>query len=178
MAKRHFELNEEAIKARRQAEQSTRDVHALKRLQGVRRYGSGQSMRAIQDVLNGGASSVREGGHRYHPGGVAGLQSPWRGGNANQLSAAQRAERTERLPQYRPDQVLPAALRVSQGSYWTVSDLTGAVQQGYGVRYPDDDSYQQLVQRGGFSYQRAERVYRSRPSPADIAAFEAELEKK
>ena len=178
MARRHFELSEDAIKALRQAEQSTRDVHALKRLQGVRLYGSGQPLRVIQDMLNCGESSVREWVQRYQTAGVDGLQSQWRGGNANKLSAAQRADLTERLHQYRPDQVLPAARRVSQGHYWTVSDLKVAVQAWYRVSYQDDDSYQQLFQRCGFSYQRAERVYRSRPSPADIAAFEAELEKK
>lgn len=178
MAKRRFELSEDEIKALRQAEQTTRDVHALKRLQGVRLYGSGQPMRAIQDVLNCGESSVREWVGRYQTGGVDGLRSQWRGGNANKLSAAQRADLSERLHQYRPDQVLPAGLRISQGRYWTVSDLKVAVQQWYGVSYQDNDSYQQLFQRCGFSYQLAERVYRSRPSPADIAAFEAELEKK
>ena len=178
MAKRQFELSEDAIKALRQAEQGTRDVHALKRLQGVRLYGSGQPLSAIQDVLNCGESSVREWVGRYQTGGVEGLRSQWRGGNANKLSAAQRADLSERLHQYRPDQVLPAALRVNQGCYWTVSDLKVAIQQWYGVSYQDNDSYQQLFHRCGFSYQRAERAYRSRPSAADIAAFAAELEKK
>ena len=76
---------------------------------------------------------------------------------------------------------MAASLRARVSStvrYWTVSDLKGAVQQWYGVTYQDNDSYQQLFHRCGLSDQRAERVYRSRPSPADMAAFEAELEKK
>src|SRR5262245_26620971 len=129
MAKRQFELSENEIKALRQAEQSTRDVHTLKRLQGVRLYGSGQPMGAIQDMLNCGESRVREWVQRYQTGGVEGWRSQWRGGNANKLSAAQRADLSERLHQYRPDQVLPAAQRVSQGCYWTVSDLRVAIQR-------------------------------------------------
>jgi transposase len=69
MAKRQFELSEDEIKGLRQAEQSTRDVHELKRLQGVRLYGSGQPMGVIQAMLNCGESSVREWVQRYQTGG-------------------------------------------------------------------------------------------------------------
>ena len=51
MAKRQFELTEPEIGALRQAEQQTRDVHELRRLQAVRLYGRGISTREIANVV-------------------------------------------------------------------------------------------------------------------------------
>jgi transposase len=111
-------------------------------------------------------------------GGLAALESQWQGGNARKLSAHQTAELKERLHHYRPDQILPPTLRVSRGAFWTLSDLRLAVQQWFEVSYQSDDSYLKLLHDCGFSYQRTERVYRSRSSDQQIADFEAELEKK
>lgn len=85
----------------------------------------------------------------------------------------QRQQIRERLHQYRP-----VDLRLSEGLYWTVSDLRIAVEQWFGVVYQDESSYQSLLHQSGFSYQRAAKVYRSQPSAVQIAQFEAELEKK
>jgi hypothetical protein len=46
------------------------------------------------------------------------------------------------------------------------------------VSYQSEDSYLNLLHTCGLSYQQAERVYRSRPSEADFAQFEADLGKK
>lgn len=59
-----------------------------------------------------------------------------------------------------------------------VSDLRLVVQQWYQVSYRSEDSYLKLLHECGFSYQRAERVYRSRSTEQQIADFEAQLEKK
>ncbi len=67
---------------------------------------------------------------------------------------------------------------MSQGPFWTVSDLHVAREQWYGVTDEDPGTYRTLVHDGGFSSQRAERVYKSRPSEAEIADVEAELEQK
>ena len=173
MTKRRFELNETEKGQFRQAEQQTRDVHELRRLQAVRLYGSGVSMGAIVSLVGCGQSSVRQWVQGYQQRGIEGLQSHWRGGNANKLTQQQRGEIRERLHQYRP-----LDLQISQGQFWTVSDMRVAVERWYGVRYQSDDSYLHLLHSSGLSYQRAERVYRSRPSQAAIAQFEAELEKK
>jgi len=69
-------------------------------------------------------------------------------------------------------------LQISQSVYWTVSDLRIAVEKWFGVVYQDESSYQTLLHRSGFSYQRTAKIYRSQPSELNIAAFEAELEKK
>lgn len=178
MAKRQFQLSEREVQRLRQAEQSTRDGYELKRLQAVRLYGTGMGMAAIVDLLACSARSVRYWTASYQAGGVASLQSHWQGGNASKLSRAQRMDLKTRLHQYTPDQVLAPEVRVSRGSFWTVSDLRLALQQWYTVRYASDDSYLSLLHACGFSYQRAERVYRSRPDEQTVADFEAELEKK
>ena len=69
-----------------------------------------------------------------------------------------------------PESVLPA------GQYWTVTDLQTVVRRWYGVQYRSQASYRTLFAHCGLSYQRSEKVYRSR-SEAAVAAFEEELEK-
>ena len=178
MAKRHFQLNEQAIEQIRQAEQRTRDVHELKRLQTVRLYGTGMTIKQIMDIHNCGASSIREWVQKYQQGGLSALRSNWSTQNASKLTGEQRADLRTRLHAYGPDQLLPAEVRVSEGRFWTVSDLMIVVEQWYDVTYQDAGSYRNLFKRCGFSYHRAEQVYKSRPSEAEVAEFEAELEKK
>jgi len=102
MAKRQFHLNEQEIAQLRRAEALTRDIHEFKRLQATRLYGSGVAVTKILEVVGCGASSVRQWAMAYNADGVAGLRSHWKGGNANKLTAPQRAHIKERLHQYRP----------------------------------------------------------------------------
>jgi transposase len=180
MAKRGFQLSDGEMRQLRAREQQTDNVAELKRLQAVRLYGCGQSVATIKDMTGCAESSIREWVQDYKREGLAGLKAHYEQSahNASKLSQAQRTDLQDRLHAYRPDQALSPSLRVSQGVFWTVSDLHIAVEQWYGVAYQDAEAYQQLFHHCGFSYQRAERVYKSRPSEADIAAFEAELEKK
>jgi transposase len=109
---------------------------------------------------------------------LVGLKSQWQGENALKLSRAQRSDLKQRLQQTQPDQVISAEVRISQGQFWTVSDLQIMVAQWYGVEYATRDSYHSLLEECGFSYQRTEKVYRSQPDATVVADFEAELEKK
>lgn len=178
MAKRQFELTEREIADLRQAEQQTRDVHELKRLQAVRLYSSGISTGEIANVVGCGTCSPRQWAMLYRQHGIEGLRSHWQGGNANKLTAQQRADLAAKLEQYSPDQVLSAEIRVERGSFWSINDLQLAVQQWYGVSYRSEGSYRNLLQACGLSYQKVERVYRSQPSAVQIAEFEQQLEKK
>jgi transposase len=180
MAKRQFQLSEREIIQFREHEQQTRYAAELKRLQAVRLYGRGIAMTQIMDMTGCAESSIREWVQNYKQDGIVGLRPHYERSaqNASKLTEAQRAEIERRLQQYRPDQVLSPTLRVSQGQFWTVSDLEMAVEDWYGVIYQDQGGYRHLFHRCGFSYQRAERVYKSRPSAVEITQFEAELEKK
>lgn len=73
--------------------------------------------------------------------------------------------------------MLSSEVRTSQGEFWTVSDVQGAVQQWYRVSYRTDDSYRALLYEAEFSDQRAAGVYRSKPSQTHVAQFEETLEK-
>ncbi len=178
MTKRQFQLTEQEIERFRQAEQRTRDVHELKRLQAVRLYGSGMAIGQIMDIHNCGESSAREWVQKYQQGGLPAMRSNWSTQKASKLTGEQQADLRARLHEYRPDQLLPADARLSTGRFWTVSDLMVVVEQWYGVTYQDTGSYRNLFKRCGFSYHRAERVYKSRPSEADLVEFAAGLEKK
>jgi transposase len=180
MGKRQFQLSDSEITALRQQEQQTRHASELRRLQAVRFYGSGLPVSQIMDMTGSAASSVHAWVQDYKRDGIAGLWVHYdrSAQNANKLSAEQRADLCERLHQSTPHQALAAIARISQGQFWTVSDLQIVVERWYGVVYEDSGSYRHLFHACGFSYQRTERVYKSRPSEADIAAFEAELEKK
>jgi len=178
MAKRQFQLSEQEIRQLRQAEQQTQNVLDLRRLQAVRLYGSGAAMQEITNITNCTGRSVRRWSQRYKEKGLEGLRSQWTGENALKLSREQRADLKRRMYAYRPDQVLEPDIRISQGQFWTISDLQLAVQKWYRVTYGCRESYRLLMAECGFSYQKVEAIYRSRAKEQAIADFEAELEKK
>jgi len=178
MAHRQFDLTHDEIQALQQAEQQTRSARELRRFQGVRLYGSGTPLQTILYLLGCGESTLREWISKYQQAGLAGLYNGWDGKNANKLTDEQRADLKKRLHDSRPDEVLPAPQRRDEGPFWTVDDMRLAVQMWYGVMYKDNGSLRNLFRRCGFSYHKVEAVYKSRPSQAAVADFEAELEKK
>jgi transposase len=178
MAKRQFQLTGEEIRAIEQAEWQTRDAYELRRLQAVRLYGSGVPTAEIMQLVQSDDRRIRAWAQKYGQQGLAGLQSHWHGENALKLSREQRADLKQRVQAYRPDEVIAPELRVSQGTFWTVSDLQIVVEAWYDVVYSSPQSYRNLLHECGLSYQQTEQVYRSRPDEQTIAAFEAELEKK
>jgi transposase len=178
MAKRQFQLTDEDRQALERAERQTRDAYELRRLQAVRLYGSGIATADIQQLVGCSERRIREWTQRYQQAGVEGLKSHWQGENALKLSREQRADLKQRLQQYRPEQVMAPDMRISQGQFWTVSDLQIVVKAWYEVEYRTLDSYRSLLHECGLSYQRVERVYRSQPDAQTVADFQAALEKK
>ena len=178
MNNREFKLSEAEQGAIQQREIATTDGREWKRLQAVRLYGSGQAMRAVENVVGSSSRTIQRWVQAYQEGGLSGLKPRWQGANAKNLSAAQRAEIVQRLQQYQPEQLLSSEVRLSQGQFWTVSDVQVAVKAWYGVSYRTQESYRALLYEADFSYQRAQGVYRSKPSQTDVAQFEEALEKK
>lgn len=180
MGKRTFHLSEKEKNAIRQREAESRETAEMKRLQAVRLYGSARAVADIMEVTGCTESSLRRWVHHYREQGLSGLRTDYtaRSQNSGKLSEAHYLDLRQRLHHYCPDQILAPEVRIERGRFWTVSDLVIAVEQWYGVSYKDRGSYRNLLHRCGFSYQKAERVYKSRPSEAEIAEFEAELEKK
>ncbi len=178
MAKRQFVLDEAEQNALRRAEGQTQDARERKRLQAVRLYGSGYAVRDIIALTGCSWRGLMDWCAAYRADGPGGLQSKWQGNNALKLSRAQRADLKARLEQYRPEQVLEAKVRISQGQFWTVSDLEIVIERWYGVTYACRLSYVRLLHECHFSQQQTAPVYRSQPDQQTVADFEAGLEKK
>lgn len=178
MASRQFHLSEEEIEAIRQRERETDDPQELKRLQAVRAYGNQVPIQQITKVVGCSQDMVREWSRRYLQGGLEGMRSQWATQNAAKLTVEQKAEIKRQLHEHQPDDLLSAEVRISQGAFWTVSDLQVAVKQWYGVVYQHEGTYRRLFHHCGFSYQRTEAVYRSQADEHKRAEFEQHLEKK
>ncbi len=156
MASRTFNLTEQEIIDLQRAEDVTRDGRTLKRLQAVRLYGSGQPVPVIQSLVGCSWRALMDWCRAYRIHGLDGLQSHWQGDNARKLSREQRADLKARVSSYRPDQVLSADVRISQGQFWTVSDLKVVVQRWYAVTYRSTTSYQTLLHECGLSQPQTE----------------------
>jgi transposase len=178
MAKREFKLTEqqrnELIRAYDQA--TTPDVQS--RVQAVRLYGEGRSVPDIRDITGCSERSLRRWCAGYEQGGLERLEDQRAGGNNAKLTPDQRADVIARVKTYRPDQLFPAAVRISRGTFWTVSDLRIGLQAWYGVSWRSATSYRALLHESRLSVQPVESTYRSRPSDPEVAEFEARLEKK
>lgn len=180
MANRQFHLNDKQVNELKRYEHQSRRPDEFKRLQAVRLYGTGHALADILEIVGCGASSVRIWAMQYRQYGETGVLSHYGNScqNARKLSIEQEQDLREKLTGYRPDQVLPQADCHGTGEFWTVEEVKTVVKKWYGVMYRDVSSYRNLLHRCGFSYQKTEQVYKSRPSATDVADFEAELEKK
>jgi transposase len=173
MRTRALKLTEAEIAALKQAEQQTKRPSELRWMQAVRLFGSGMAVEQVMEVTGLSERTIQRQAARFRAEGIAGLRERRVGGNRALLTAEQRAELATKLHQLRP-----VDLRISERTYWTVSDLAVVVEQWYGVVYKALDGYYDLLRASGFSLQRSTKVYRHQPSAAALADFEAVLEKK
>ena len=100
-----------------------------------------------------------------------GLVDKRAGGNRANLSPLQ----IEAL-QYTPKERLGSEASSGNGQNWSVEDLAQIVREQYGVEYKSRASYTTLLRLCGFSYQKTEKIFKSR-SEAKVADFEEQLEK-
>lgn len=178
MTNRQFHLTEDQLKELKRHEQANKRVDVANRLQAIRLYGTGRAARDIVDIVGCSETSLRDWATLYKRQGIDGLLDHHHvsAQNARKLTHEQETDLKARLHQYEPRQVLSESQ--GTGQFWTVDDLKTVVRRWYGVTYKHTGSYRNLLHRCGFSYQRTEQVYKSRPSAQDVADFEAELEKK
>lgn len=179
MANRQLILDGQAIAALKQAAAQTTDPAEMKRLQAIRLFGTGHPVAEIAEIVDTSMPSIYRWSMEYQRDGLRALESKYEGNqNAAKLTRVQKIDLGEKLGQYKPDQVLSPEVRVSQGQFWTISDLKIAVKQWYGVTYQSDTSYRNLFHECDFSLQRTTGQYRSRASQVEVLAFEDQLEKK
>jgi putative transposase len=178
MKQRKFNLSVEIIVEFEKRERETREALELRRLQAVRLYGSGAQMAVVQQVSGASRRTVQRWVDSYEAAGLEGLKAGWKGGNHRCLSDSQRTALKCQLQNQRPNEILVTGDETQGERFWTVADVRELVEQHYGVYYRSVRSYHELLHESGLSYQRPEGIYRSRPSEAVIAEFEAEAEKK
>ncbi len=176
MAIPKFTLTETQTTELRQAYERTKDGPTRTRYQAVRLYGSGYPVAQIEEITGCSRTSLMDWCHLYRTHGVPGLVDGRVGGNRAKLSPDQRETVRATLHQYTPRQLFGPETATPDGQFWTVPDLTRAVQDWFGVTWSSPSSYLALLADCGFTYQRTQKVYKSRSERA-ILAFEEQLEK-
>jgi transposase len=176
MAIRTFSLTAAQAAELRQGYERTTDGSTRTRLQAVRLYGSGYSVSQIQEICGCSRTSLMDWRRRFHLHGIAGLHDHRLGGNRAKLTPNQRETVRANLHQYTPRQLFGPATATVDGQFWTISDLKRAVQEWFGVTWDSPTSYHTLLNDSGFSYQRTQKVFKSR-SEREVLAFEEQLEK-
>ncbi|MCC7165624.1 MAG: winged helix-turn-helix domain-containing protein [Anaerolineae bacterium] len=176
MRKRTFKLNEKQIGELWRAFDDCNDSDTKIRYQAVRLYGTHYPLPTILEATGCSESSLREWVRTYRTVGLEGLIDHRTGGNSAKLTRDQRHEVEVRLHQFSPHQILGTATHSASGQFWTVADLEVTLRRWYGVQYQSRNSYYNLLHACGFSFQRAEKVFKSQ-RPAEIAAFQEMVEK-
>lgn len=177
MAKRKFILSEQERKELIRAYRQCKDTNTRTRYQAVRLYGEGYPEKEIEEITGCSRSSLMEWCRAYRQDASQGLVDKRAGGNSAKLTKYQIEELQQRLHQYTPQELFGGGATTADGQFWTVEDLVRVVQAQYGVEYKSRTSYISLLALCGFSYQKTEKVYKSR-SETKVADFEEQLEKK
>jgi transposase len=176
MAKRKFTLTKEERKELLQAYRICKDAGTRTRYQAVRLYGEGYPEEEIEQITGCSRTSLMEWCRAYREDHSQGLVDKRAGGNRAKLSRLQIEELQQMLHQYTPKERLGSSASTVAGQYWSVEDLAQIVREQYGVEYQSRTSYTHLLRLCGFSYQKTEKVFKSR-SETKVADFEEQLEK-
>ena len=176
MAKRKFILTEAERKELLQAYRNCRDAATRTRYQAVRLYGEGYPVDEIKQITGCSRTSLMEWCRAYREDHSQGLVDKRAGGNRAKLSKLQIEALQQMLHQYTPKERLGPRSSTVNGQFWNVEDLALIVREQYGVEYQSCTSYSQLLHLCGFSYQKTEKVFKSRRE-TQVANFEEQLEK-
>lgn len=176
MAKRKFVLTKAEQKELLQAYRHCKDAATRTRYQAVRLYGEGYPEAEIEQITGCSRTSLMEWCRAYREDHSQGLVDKRVGGTRAKLSKLELEELQRTLHQYTPKERLGTKASSADGQYWSVEDLLQVVRERYGVEYQSRTSYTQLLRQCGFSYQKTEKVFKSR-SETKVADFEEQLEK-
>jgi len=176
MAKRKFILTQAERKELLQAYRVCKDAGTRTRYQAVRLYGEGYPEGEIEQITGCSRTSLMEWCRAYREDPFQGLVDKRTGGNRAKLSKLQIEALQQVLHQYTPKERLGTKASTLDGQHWNVEDLAELVREQYGVEYQSRASYTQLLHLCGFSYQKTEKIFKSR-SETKVADFEEQLEK-
>lgn len=173
MRRREIKLTVDEIAAFERAERETRRAVELRRLQGIGMYASGMELETIQQVTGAPRRTLANWVAAYRAKGLAGLKVGQMDGNNRVSTQTERAQLVSRL-----QPVADTPVSTGKPRFVDIEQVQQVVEQATGKQYRSRESYRPLLIDGGFSFQHPEGVYRSRPSEALIAEFEADAEKK
>lgn len=176
MATRKFMLTDTQRSELRLAYDQCKDGPTRTRFQAVRLYGSAYPFAQVHEITGCSRTSLMDWCRRYRSDGLAGLCDGRQGGNRAKLTPAQRHSVRTTLQHYTPRQLFGPQAATSDGRFWTVSDLTRLVETSFGVTWDSPTSYITLLKEGDLSFQRPQKVYKSRRE-SEVMAFEEMLEK-
>jgi transposase len=177
MTRTRYEVTAQQGRELVQAYRHETDGPTKTRYQAVRLYIEGYAVPEIGEITGCNRTSLMEWNQKYRQRGIEGLRDHRGGRQRAKLSLEQIEEVRDKLHQYSPRDLFGDQTHTSSGQHWTVEDLSRAVERWYGVRWQTRGSYHRLFTQCGFSFQRAEKVYKSRRDP-DVMEFEAMVEKK
>jgi transposase len=176
MAKRKFTLKEAERKELLRAYRTCKNAAARTRYQAVRLYGEGYPVEEIEQITGCSRTSLMEWCRAYREDHSQGLVDKRAGGNRAKLRQLQIEQLQRMLYQYTPQERLGPRANTADGQFWSVEDLVLIVREQYGVEYQSRTSYRHLLHQCGFSYQKTQKVFKSRRE-AKVADFEEQLEK-
>lgn len=176
MPRKRFEITEQQEHALQRAYRHTKDAATRTRYQAVILYTQGYPVEEICRITGCHRTSLMEWCRKYRQQGEAGLTDHRGGPHRAKLSAAQVDELQRKLGVYTPRDLFGPETHTASGQHWTVEDLAHSTQQWYAVVWASRSSYHRLLARCGFSYQRTEKVYKSRRQRS-VSDFEAQVEK-
>jgi len=176
MAKRQFTLTDTQEARLLQAYLRTKDGPTRTRYQAVRLYGLGYPVAQIAEITGCSRTSLMDWCRLYRTAGLPGLVDGRVGGNRAKLTPEQRQTVRAYLHQYTPRQLFGPDAATPDGQFWSIPDLKRAVQHWFGVTWSSSTSYAALLSDSEFTYQRPQKVFKSRRE-REIVAFEEQLEK-
>ena len=169
-------MTEEQLNELQCAYRTTKDGAERTRYQAVWLYGRGYPEAEIRQITGCSTTSLMEWSRDYRERGLDGLVDQRDGRNRAKLTREQTDELSDKLREYTPRDLFGTDTHTASGQHWTVEDLARAVQKWYGVNWQSRTSYHTLFACCAFTYQRTEKVYKSRRE-RDVADWEAHVEK-
>jgi transposase len=176
MPRKRFEITEQQVKELQSAYRQTKDAATRTRYQAVMLYSQSYPVAEICQITGCHRNSLMEWCRKYRQHGVAGLTDHRGGAHRSKLSTEQVEALHDKLETYTPRDVLGPKTHTASGQHWTVEDLARAIKGWYGIVWNSRSSYHRLLARCGFTYQRTEKVYKSRRE-REVIDFEAQVEK-
>jgi len=177
MAKRKFKLTEQERNHLLHAYAQCKDADTGTRYQAVRLYGEGYPEEEIERITDCSRTSLMEWCRAYRQDPSQGLVDKRAGGNSAKLTKAQVEDLYQKMHPYTPRDLFGPGAGTADGQFWTTLDLAHTIQKWYGVEYRSRSSYTRIFGLCAFSFQKTEKIFKSR-SQAKIADFEEQLEKK